>query len=69
MYVCVFVRAYTEGETGSVTKKGEVTMPKACWASAQGSGVAEKGRRQKGEYSCNLLESNKTKGCFPGGSE
>lgn len=69
--MCVFVRAYTEGERGRVTKKGEVTMPKACWDSAQGSRVAEKGRRQEGlrGYSCDLLESNKTKGCFPGGSE
>lgn len=39
------VRAYTEGKRGRVTKKGEVTMPKACWDSAQGSRVAEKGRR------------------------
>lgn len=48
-------------------------MPSACWDSAQGSRVAEKGRRQKGKegggYSCDLLESNKTKVCFPGGSE
>lgn len=51
--ICVcFRRANTEGETGRVTKKGEVTMAKACWASAQGSRVAEKGRRGSIHATC-----------------
>lgn len=51
----------THRKRGRVTKKGEVTMPKACWDSAQGSTLAEKGRKQEGGegwYSCDLLESN-----------
>lgn len=43
--VCVSKSIHRSRERGRVTKKGEVTMPKACWDSAQGSRVAEKGRR------------------------
>lgn len=28
MYVCVFVRAYTEGETGRVTKREKLQCPR-----------------------------------------
>lgn len=38
--VCVCAGEYRERrerERGRVTKKGEVTMPTACWDSAQGS--------------------------------
>lgn len=59
--VCVFVRAYPEGERGRVTKKGEVTMPKACWDSAQGSRGAKKCRRQKGVIHATCWSQTKQK--------
>ena len=46
--VCVCKSIHIRRERARVTKTGEVTMPKACWDSAQGSRVAEKCRRQKG---------------------
>lgn len=63
--VCLFVTAKPEAERGRVTKTGEVTMTEAC-LSALGSRGAQ---AAEGGYSCDLLESNKTKDRLPRGSE
>lgn len=63
--VCLFVTANPEAERGRVTKTGEVTMTEAC-LSAPGSREVQ---AAEGGYSCDLLESNKTKDRLPRGSE
>lgn len=46
--MCLEERTHRREREGRVTKKGEVTMPKACWDGARGAGLAEEGKEAVG---------------------
>lgn len=48
-----------------VSKTGHVTMAQACWDSARGSGVTEKGSRQKGAFMRPVRVKPKQKAASP----